>query len=91
MLLVHRGVCSGDRRAQSPHFRQAEVQNLGVAAIGNEDIRRLDIAVNDAFRVRGIQRIGNLDRQVDSSVSVSSGRPPMRSFSVMPSRYSMTM
>ncbi len=40
---------------------EAEVQNLGVAPLGNENVRRLDVTVNDAFRVRRIQRIRNVD------------------------------
>ena len=72
------------------YFRQAEIQNLGVAAIGDENVGRLDIAVNDAFGMRGVQRIGNLNRD-RKQLSNSSGLPPMRSFSVAPSRHSMTM
>src|SRR5271167_3343400 len=30
-------------------------------AFGNEDVRRLDIAVDNPFGVRRIQRIGNID------------------------------
>src|SRR6185436_11115721 len=39
---------------------EAEVENLGLLAIGDEDVRRLDVAVQDAARVRGVERVGNL-------------------------------
>ena len=45
------------------HFRQTKIEDLGVAALGDEYIRRLDIAVNDAFGVRGVERFGKLNGQ----------------------------
>ena len=45
-------------------LRQAKIQDLGVAALGDENICRLDIAVNNAMGVSGVESIGNLDRQV---------------------------
>jgi len=35
-----------------------------MAARGDEDVRWLDVAVHDAFRVRRVQGVGNLNRQV---------------------------
>ena len=32
-----------------------------MAAVGDEDIGGLDVAMNDALRVSGIERIGNFD------------------------------
>jgi hypothetical protein len=43
-------------------FGQTEVENLGVSAGADEEVRRLDIAMNDAPGVRRIERIGHLDR-----------------------------
>ncbi len=34
-----------------------------MSALGDEDVRRLDVAMNDAFRMSRIQRIRNLDSQ----------------------------
>jgi hypothetical protein len=43
------------------HFRQPEIQNLGVAALGDKDIRGLDVAVDDTLGVGSIERVSNLD------------------------------
>ncbi len=34
-----------------------------MAALGDKNIRRLDVAVDDAFDMRGVERVGDLDRQ----------------------------
>ena len=56
------------------HFRQPEVQNLRVPALGDEDIGGLDVAMDDALGVGRVQRVGDLDSS-DSNASVSSGLP----------------
>src|SRR5208283_1135285 len=40
-----------------------EVENLGVTALGDKNINRIDIAMNDAVGVGGIEGIGNFDCQ----------------------------
>ena len=45
------------------YFGQTKVQNLGVPAIGDENVRGLDVPMNDSLRVRGVQRIGNFGPQ----------------------------
>ncbi len=50
--------------AGGTHLGKSEIQNLGVAAIGDEDIRRLDIAVDDALRMRHIEGVGNFNGEV---------------------------
>ena len=52
------------------NFCQPEIENLGVAAIGDEDIRRLDIAVDDAFAVRRIQGVCDFDRQREQALEL---------------------
>ena len=42
----------------------AEVQHLGLVALGDEDVGRLDVAVHDAAAVRIGQRIGNAPHQL---------------------------
>ena len=43
-------------------------ENLGVVAAGNKNIGWLDVAVDDAFGVRGIEGVGDLDAQVGKQV-----------------------
>jgi hypothetical protein len=42
-------------------FRQAEIKNLGVPPLGDENVGGFDITMNDAFAVRSIERVGNLE------------------------------
>jgi hypothetical protein len=61
------GVRAGDGRAVFQQLGETEVEDLGVAARGDEDVGRLDVAVDDTAGVRGVQRIGDLDGQVDQA------------------------
>jgi len=60
-LLRHRrsGVC---------HFRQAEVEDLGLLALSHEQVCGFDVAVDDADSVRRVERVGNLDGQVQNAI-----------------------
>src|SRR5215467_5998852 len=42
-------------------FSQTEVENFGMAALRDENIGGLDIAMNDVFGMRSVQGIGNFD------------------------------
>ena len=44
---------------------QAEVGQLGVAVLRDEDVVRLDVAVDDARSVRGGQAVGDADQEFD--------------------------
>ena len=59
------------------HFCQPEIQNLGVATPGYEQIRGLDVSMNDAFDVGGIERVSNVDGNGDNT-SVSRERAAIR-------------
>ena len=55
-------------------LREAEVEHLHRAAAGQEDVRRLDVAMQDAFGVRGVERVGDLRRDVEHLPQIE--RPP---------------
>ena len=46
-------------------FGQTEVENFGVTTLGHEKICGLDVAMDDAFGVGGVEGIGNLDCQIE--------------------------
>ena len=52
------------------NFGESKIENLGVPARGKENVGRLDVAVKDAFGVRGIQRIGNIDAHVEKTLEL---------------------
>ena len=46
------------------YLGQAEVHYLGVSALSDKDVRRLDVAVDDAFCVCGVERLRDFDTNV---------------------------
>jgi hypothetical protein len=61
-----------------------------VPALGNKDIGWFDVAVDNAFPVRRIEPVGNLNGQIENGIYFD-GRPAMRCLRVTPSRNSMAM
>jgi len=61
-----------------------------VPALGEEDVSRLDIAMDNVSRVSGVERVCDIDRNREKNFRPR-GRPAMRCFSVSPSRNSITM
>ena len=55
------GALGGARPAPTVNFRQTEVENLRLPARGDEDIRRLDVAMGDALLVRRVKSLRDLD------------------------------
>ena len=66
----HAGRRLGDVLAFGDELGQAEVENLHLPRLGDEDVRRLDVAMDDALRVRGAERFGDLHRQVEHGVEL---------------------
>ena len=54
--------------ARRGDFRQAEVENLGVSALGDENVGGLDVAMDDAFAVRGVERVGDFDGEAEQDI-----------------------
>jgi hypothetical protein len=48
-----------------------------LTSIRDEDVRRLDVAVNDPFQVRSVERIGDLDAKIEHGFNFQwlSGNP----------------
>ena len=49
-------------------FGKAEIEHFGLPAARHKNIGGLDIAMNDAFCMGGIERVGNLDSEVEHLV-----------------------
>src|SRR6185369_4349032 len=53
--------CSRRDVSRSYYFRQSEIQNLGISALSDKEICRLDVPVNDPSGVSRVQCIGDVD------------------------------
>ena len=66
--------CRGGRaRGGEGDLGETEIENFGVAALGDENIGGLDVAVNDAFGVRGVERVGDFDGESEEVVRYPRG------------------
>ena len=54
--------------ARRGNFGQAEVEDLGVSALGDENVGGLDVAMDDVLAVRGVERVGDFDGQAEQDV-----------------------
>ena len=61
-------------------LRDAEVDDLdvrtAVLATGEEQVRRLEVAMDDAVRVRLVERLADLQHAIDGVLDARAGRPP---------------
>ena len=48
--------------------RQPEIEQLGVAAFGDEDVGRLDVAVDDPLGVGGFERVGEFHAEFEDAI-----------------------
>jgi hypothetical protein len=67
-------VVAASARGFGDLFCEAEVENFRLAAIGDENIRGLDVAMDDAFGVRCVERVGNFHAEGEKSVHVRGAR-----------------
>ena len=49
---------------------QAEIKNLGVPTPGYKNVCRLDVSMDDAFGVGGIESVGNLDAEGEQRLQI---------------------
>ena len=65
----------GPTRCCVSKLRQAEIENLGLALPGDENVGRLNITMDDALAVGSFQSRGNLHRQVQQIRNLQPGFP----------------
>ena len=53
------GCHARDTVSEIGKFRQAKIENLGVTTLGDKNVGWLDVTVNDAFRVSGVESVSN--------------------------------
>ena len=71
---------------------EAEVEDLHLPARVHEDVRRLDVAVDDAAGVRRLERVRDLDRRSRARPrGRTAGARPSSARASAPSRHSITM
>ncbi len=49
-------------------FGEAEIENFGMAALSDENVGGLDVAMDDAFGVSGIESVGDFDGDFEESI-----------------------
>ncbi len=54
------------------HLRQSKIENLRVPTLGYEQIRRLDVAMNNSFSMGRIETVGNFDREIKYPLQLNS-------------------
>jgi hypothetical protein len=73
-VLRHGGIVGAGRvcspRLAGAHFRHSEIENLGVAALGDEDVGGLYIAMDDVLGVGCVERIGDFNAERKQGVNL---------------------
>ena len=76
------------RRART-EFGETEIQNLGLPLLGDKNIRRLDVAMDDALAMRRVQTLADLNGQVEQLLEFQRGFPRTRSRDHLPQRFTL--
>src|SRR5262249_13989313 len=72
-------ICVGSGFSRTNRFRQTEIENLDRAIRADFDVRRLQIAVDDALRVRAFKSVANLPHDRNNFVQrQGTPREPLR-------------
>jgi hypothetical protein len=53
------------RHLRRRQLRKPKIQNFSVPTLGDENVRGFDVAMDDPFRMRRIERVGNFDSQLE--------------------------
>src|ERR1700757_2009789 len=64
------GIGHSSRGSGKIHFRESEIENLRVAALGDKNIGGLDVAMDDALGVSGIEGVGNFDGNIEDALQI---------------------
>src|SRR5580704_15162036 len=51
-------------------FGKPEVENFGVAALGDKNVGRFNVAVDDSFAVGRVERVGDVNAQVQKQFQI---------------------
>ncbi len=71
MGMLHGVLCIHQRRGLERHRSgQAEIHNLGMAALGYEDVCRLDVAMNNALRMGGIEGVRDIESDLQKAMQL---------------------
>jgi len=65
LLRLYGGCAHANALRFQRDFRQPEIENLRLTSIRNEDVRWLDVSMDDALRMCCIERVGNLDAEIE--------------------------
>ena len=78
------GICGARCAAGGSDLGESEIENFGVAAAGDENIRGLDVAMHDAFGVRGVESVGDFNGEIEKFVEFegAAGDAVLESFAV---------
>jgi hypothetical protein len=66
------------RREMTSETEVANVRLLSFGFVADKDVRRLHVAVHEPGCVRGIERLGDLAKEVDRALGVEAALPPQK-------------